>query len=510
MKRQLLLLLAYLLSPSFSHAELSAETLQRAQKELSGVCYEGFSVSKTDKTTSGKGYKSLSGYHKVFVVGHSSNGQVCYFDTTGYFMASTFDQLLQRTLLACNKALPPGHSCEIYAKDDNIVYVSAEQKIAEARKSYEAKDYLKAFNILTSVDSNLVESLGNQLASDFEYMFGNTLVKIDKKANGFLAINHFNKSWHYSSHSMAALEEAKLRMSTSQLSDDWENIRLAYEHYFKYASAEAKLDNPEAVSNYKLTESYYLASLESIRKNEEELAANEKAAVEQAKLDAQTSEREAKKAEREAKRLAEMQKKEEAKLAKQANAAKKSRDDKTCRSYGAAVGSQAYVICRIELAKNEKFSPGTVQLNEADTKGSSKDNGDGSVDDATCQKFGFKPSSNPYSQCRLQLDTVQKQLELQLAQLNLQKEEYQKQKDEYDAKLAAYNDKQDRDFWLGIAGMGFGMMEGKTPLDAYRQSLGLPPIAPTVPAFQNYSITMPGGRSVDCTYTTVTRSMDCH
>lgn len=373
MKLLLPLLLACLqLSPSISHAELSAETLQRAQKELSSICYDVFSVSKTDKTTSGKGYKSLSGYHKVFVIGESAEGQVCYFDTTGYLMASTFDQLIKSTLAACNKAISLGRSCEIYAEDDNIVYISTEQKIIDAKKSYEAKDYIKAFNLLTSISTKGVETIDKAIASDFEYMLGNTLVKIDKESNGFVAINHFNKSWHYFNNPQAALEEANLRIASDQLSYNWEVIRLAYEHYFKNASAESKLANAEAINNYKLTESYYQASLDDIRKNEEELAANEKAAVEQAKLDlqaaelaAKNAERDARKTEREAKRLAETQKKEEAKLAKQAADAIKSRDDKTCRSYGAAVGSQAYVMCRIELAKKEKSSPVAVQSNEA-------------------------------------------------------------------------------------------------------------------------------------------------
>ncbi len=522
MKRLLLLLLAYLqLSAGVAQAELSAETLQRAQKELAGNCYEIFSVLKTDKSTSGNGYGALSGHHKVFVIGENGNVQRCFMNTTGYlfFGPLNFGLLIKRILAECNKAMPAGHSCEIYAKDDNIVYIPTEQKIVEAKKSYEAKDYPKAFNLLTSVSSRGVETIDKAIASDFEYMLGNTLVKIDKESNGFEAIKHFNKSWHYLNNPQAALEEANLRIATDQLSYNWEVIRLAYEHYFKNASAEAKLANQEAITNYKLTESYYQASLDNIRKNEEELAANEKAAVEQAKLDlqaaelaAKNAERDARKAEREAKRLAEAQKKEEAKLAKQAAEAIKTRHDKTCRSYGAAVGTQAYVMCRIELAKNEKSLPVVAQLNEADInsiQGSSKDKGDGSSDDVTCQKFGFKPSSTSYSQCRLQLDTAKRQLEVQQAQFNLQQEQYQSQKAEYDAKVARYKDQQDTEFWVGIAGMGFGMMEGKTPLDAYRQSLGLPPIAPAVPAFENYSITMPGGRTANCTYTTVTRSMNC-
>ena len=441
MKLLLLLLLACLqLSPSISHAELSAETLQRAQKELTGDCYEIFSLLKTDKSTSGNGYGALSGHHKVFVIGENSNVQSCFMNTTGYlfFGPLNFNLLIKRTLAECNKAMPAGHSCEIYAKDDNIVYIPTEQKIVEAKKSYEAKDYPKAFNLLTSVSSRGVETIDKAIASDFEYMLGNTLVKIDKESNGFEAIKHFNKSWHYLNNPQAALEEANLRIATDQLSYNWEVIRLAYEHYFKNASAEAKLANPEAITNYKLTESYYQASLDNIRKNEEELAANEKAAVEQAKLDlqaaelaAKNAERDARKTEREAKRLAETQKKEEAKLAKQAADAIKSRDDKTCRSYGAAVGSQAYVMCRIELAKKEKSSPVAVQSNEA--------------------------SDSSAEMLQLEADTL-KQLQARQAEYAEHQRQYEEQLRQSEARRAAQASKeQDSNLGNALINLGLGI-----------------------------------------------------
>ncbi len=461
MKRLLLLLFAYLqLCAGVAQAELSAESLQRAQKELSSNCYEIFSVLKTDKSTSGNGYSTLSGHHKVFVIGENNNDQRCFMNTTGYlfFGPLNFNLLIKRTLAECNKAMPPGHSCEVYAKDDSIVYISTEQKIIDARISCEAKDYLKAFNLLTSVESRGVEKLGNQIASDFEYMLGNTLVKINKESNGFVAINHFNKSWHYFNNPQAALDEANLRISTDQLSYNWEAIRLAYEHYFKNASAEAKLANPEAITNYKLTESYYQASLDNIRKNEEELAANEKAAVEQAKLDlqaaelaAKNAERDARKTEREAKRLAEAQKKEEAKLAKQAVDAIKSRDDKTCRSYGAAVGSQAYVICRIELAKKEKSSPVTVQSNEA--------------------------SDSSAEMLQLEAETL-KQLQARQAEYAEHQRQYDEQLRQSEARRAAQAAKeQESNAWNALINLGLGIAGGNS-----RQS----PAATALPASPHY------------------------
>jgi hypothetical protein len=461
MKRLLLLLLAYLqLSTGVARAELSAETLQRAHKELSGNCYEIFSLLKTDKSTSGNGYGALSGHHKVFVISENSNVQSCFMNTTGYlfFGPLNFDLLIKRTLAECNKAMPASHSCEIYAKDDNIVYISTEQKIVEAKKSYEAKDYPKAFNLLTSVSSRGVENIDKAIASDFEYMLGNTLVMIDKESNGFEAIKHFNKSWHYLNNPQAALDEARLRVAVSEISEDWENIRLAYEHYFKNASAEAKLANSEAMTNYKLTESYYQASLDNIRKNEEELAANEKAAVEQAKLDlqaaelaAKNAERDARKAEREAKRLAEAQKKEEAKLAKQAAEAIKTRHDKTCRSYGAAVGTQAYVMCRIELAKNEKSLPAAAQSNEA------------------------RDSSAEMLQ--LEADTL-KQLQARQAEYAEHQRQYEEQLRQSEARRAAQAAKeQDSNAWNALINLGLGIAGSSS-----RQS----PANITMPASPHY------------------------
>jgi hypothetical protein len=289
-------------------------------------------------------------------------------------------------------------------------------------------------------------------------MLGNTLVMIDKESNGFEAIKHFNKSWHYLNNPQAALDEARLRVAVSEISEDWENIRLAYEHYFKNASAEAKLANSEAMTNYKLTESYYQASLDNIRKNEEELAANEKAAVEQAKLDlqaaelaAKNAERDARKAEREAKRLAEAQKKEEAKLAKQAAEAIKTRHDKTCRSYGAAVGTQAYVMCRIELAKNEKSLPAAAQSNEA------------------------RDSSAEMLQ--LEADTL-KQLQARQAEYAEHQRQYEEQLRQSEARRAAQAAKeQDSNAWNALINLGLGIAGSSS-----RQS----PANITMPASPHY------------------------
>ena len=184
--------------------------------------------------------------------------------------------------------------------------------------------------------------------------------------------------------------------------------------------------------------------------------------------------------------------------------------EQSCKDMGFKSKTEKFGGCVLELRKRDLANNQEKRNNStSNTQKASKYKGDGSPDDVTCQKFGFEPSSTPYSQCRLQLDTAKRQLEAQQAQFNVQQEQYQMQKAEYDAKVADYKDRQDRKFWAGVAGMGFGMMEGKTPNDAYRQSLGFPPIAPAAPAFQNYSITMPGGRTANCTYTTVTRSMNC-
>lgn len=172
--------------------------------------------------------------------------------------------------------------------------------------------------------------------------------------------------------------------------------------------------------------------------------------------------------------------------------------ESVCKEIGFKPKTENYGDCVLELKKRVGSKNLSQQL-KRNSNVSNKEKGDGGADDATCQKYGFEPSTQNYAECRLKIDMVRKQIELQQDQFNTQMELYRKQE-------ADIEDQQSRRFWAGVAGIGFGMMRGSTPVDSYRQSIGLPPAPPAV---QNYTITMPNGRTTNCSYMTNTRSMNC-
>jgi len=173
--------------------------------------------------------------------------------------------------------------------------------------------------------------------------------------------------------------------------------------------------------------------------------------------------------------------------------------EQTCKDIGFKIKTEKFGECVLELNKREAANEAKVLPHRQQIPAISKTMGDGSYDDVTCQKYGFEPNTQSYAECRLKLDTAKNQIELQQAQFNAQMAAYQKQKEEIE-------DQQSRRFWAGVAGMGFGMMGGQSPGDSYRQSIGLPPTPPPV---QNYTITMPNGRTSTCSYITSARAINC-
>ena len=123
--------------------------------------------------------------------------------------------------------------------------------------------------------------------------------------------------------------------------------------------------------------------------------------------------------------------------------------------------------------------------------------GDGSPDHQTCYKYGFVPGTTHYGECRQRIDLARADISQKKAQFEAEQAEYEKQK-------AAYQKKKEVDGWLKLSQFGFAMAAGTSPYaseniaNAGRVVSGQAPIAPTRPQIQNYTITMPNGRMVNC------------
>lgn len=134
--------------------------------------------------------------------------------------------------------------------------------------------------------------------------------------------------------------------------------------------------------------------------------------------------------------------------------------------------------------------------------------GDGTEDDKLCQNFGFQVLSIEYSQCRLKLDIAkrealdrQRAYELAKRQYDEELARYEQQKAEVEREIERARQRRQGEAMLKF---GLALMGGTSPhlsenlANAGRQSLGLPPVAPNRPTFQNFTITGPDLRTTHC------------
>jgi len=145
--------------------------------------------------------------------------------------------------------------------------------------------------------------------------------------------------------------------------------------------------------------------------------------------------------------------------------------------------------------KEPKVLRAQSMIRELVAKGESKaGQGDGTADDALCQKYGFMVFTQPYSECRMKIDiakneTKQRQAlyEAEMARYNAQVAEYEKQKK---------REESDRMIRFGLALMGGTSPNFSENLNnANRAVAGLPPVPPKV---QNFNIITPRGGITPC------------
>jgi hypothetical protein len=185
-----------------------------------------------------------------------------------------------------------------------------------------------------------------------------------------------------------------------------------------------------------------------------------------------------------------------------------------CKDIGFKPKTPAYGDCVLELRKRDIVGnrTNTQSLTATSTATPIKIQGDGSANDTTCQKYGFSPKTDGYSQCRLQLDTATRQFEAQQMQYESQQAQYEEQKRIYDQQITYQQAEKEKRKNLKLMELGFRMMGGQPVGDAAMATAGMMPIIPkepSRPAFENYSIRLPSGITVNCTYNTAFRRADC-
>ncbi len=138
--------------------------------------------------------------------------------------------------------------------------------------------------------------------------------------------------------------------------------------------------------------------------------------------------------------------------------------------------------------------------------------GEGAANDsqADCLTYGFRRGTSEFSACQLRLEEVRSRLELERQQYELQLRMYEQQVAAYNAQQEAIKQERERRRNEALLRFGLGMANSNSPTfagglqDGMAAMSGLPikqPIAPEPPpTMQNYTVRMPNGNQVHCSY----------
>lgn len=124
--------------------------------------------------------------------------------------------------------------------------------------------------------------------------------------------------------------------------------------------------------------------------------------------------------------------------------------------------------------------------------------GDGSSDDLLCKKYGFKPQTNGYAECRMKVDFAK-------AEYSRQQQQYEREQAIYEQQMAEVQRVREKERAMKQLELGLRMMGGQSPVDAVNSVGTGAPIAPKKPSSFNQTITLPNGRMINCsTFGTMT------
>jgi len=447
----LVVLISILLGYTAHARAVSEDIKKRVENDLHGYCLDLF-------LTESRPYGIPTGYQTIrvrtaFALGQVNSSQYCAWHWTG--LLTDWANAEVPALAECNRDRPQGSPpCEIYARGNDIVYVSVQEKLKTAKRLIDAGDIANGRSSLEEVASKSLAKLTTSERGEYEYLWGKVFARSEQDNDR--AITQFHESWFTYGHVDGALDEASLRILAGNIATNWESIRSAYQYFLEKAPTEKKARHPEAEPNLKQTEPYYLADLARkeetakeqalLREQEAEreakrkvlleverieqarlsaiaveryakhLSALEKERLEQEKIDAPRKKREAEqlarqqkldalKAEREAKKLAEQQKREAEQLARQQrlDALKADGDAKKLAEQQ-----------RLDALKAEREAKQQEKIRLAEEKRLAA-TGDGSADDKTCKSYGAKPGSQGYITCRVQLAQAKQAADAQQA-----------------------------------------------------------------------------------------------
>lgn len=163
-----------------------------------------------------------------------------------------------------------------------------------------------------------------------------------------------------------------------------------------------------------------------------------------------------------------------------------SREEKTCRDIGFKPKTEKYAGCVLELY-GRRISGGQDGRLSNSTNKDPVAIGDGSPDDRTCRSYSLLPGTVEYSDCRMKIDA---------ARVNAQAEHdrYRRELLMYQSQIAEAKRQKDQESNLRLMELGLEMMGG-----GGRRSSGSSAALPRPPVLpENQHIFLPDGRMITC------------
>ncbi len=118
--------------------------------------------------------------------------------------------------------------------------------------------------------------------------------------------------------------------------------------------------------------------------------------------------------------------------------------------------------------------------------------GDGTPDDLMCKRYGLKPQTASYTDCRMKLDFAR-------TENARQQQQYEREQAEYEKRVAEIQREREKQRAMRQLELGLRMMGGQSLGDAVNSVGTGAPIAPSRPSPVTQTITLPNGRMINCT-----------
>lgn len=404
---------------------ITEEVKQRVQADLNGKCLEMFLDDSWEISFQPVRHYQIAatglGNNAVFAFGELNSNQYCSYAIKNIF--ETWEDAEKRAVASCEKALL-GLTCEVYARNNDIVYVNIHDRLKTAIKLCEAGDFPALKHVIKEVEVRNVFNLTPTEKGEYEYLLGKILINSEWEGNRDDGVSHYKTSWANYKNVLGAVEFGNERSKSGNIDNDWLSIRSAYQFFLENASDEQRNKHPEVEQKLKQAEAYYQTDL--VRKEE--------AAKEQARLDAIEAEHEAKQ-----QAILEEEQQKQAKIdainAKR-EAKRQAKQERLDAIKAKHEAEQQAKQDRLDAIKAEREAKQQEQIRLAEEKRKAKE-GDGSADDITCKSYGARPGTQAYINCRIQLRTKQAADDQQAEQIRASNEAARA---EYNRRLQAENE----------------------------------------------------------------------